>query len=81
MQLNTGQLGAQFAQNDVNAERVWIQGVTGCNVTIAVVDTGIDCSRFNVSLHEFTIHISARVMKVNYMGLFKNELLSFPVQA
>ena len=41
MQLNTGQLGASFAQNDVNAERVWIQGITGCNVNVAVVDTGI----------------------------------------
>ena len=27
-------------ENEVNAERVWIQGVTGCNVTIAVVDGG-----------------------------------------
>ena len=41
MQLNTGQLGASLAQNDVNAERVWIQGITGCNVNVAVVDTGI----------------------------------------
>ena len=29
-----------YVGNDVNAERVWIQGITGCNVTIAVVDEG-----------------------------------------
>jgi len=47
--MNTGQLGVQFVQNDVNAEQVWIQGVTGCNVTVAVVDTGI--IRINLSVH------------------------------
>ena len=40
LQRNTGQQGSDYVKNEVNAERVWIQGVTGCNVTIAVVDGG-----------------------------------------
>ena len=40
-QLNTGQHGNQFIGNDLNVERAWLQGVTGCNVTVTVVDDGM----------------------------------------
>ena len=39
-QLNTGQIEGNFAGNDLNVERAWIQGLTGCNVTLAIVDDG-----------------------------------------
>ena len=38
-QLNTGQRG--IAGNDVNAERAWLQGITGCGSVVAIVDTGM----------------------------------------
>ena len=40
MQLNSGQFGEQFRGNDLNVEPAWIQGYSGCNVTVAVVDDG-----------------------------------------
>ena len=39
-QLNTGQHGQQYRNRDLNIEKVWIQGLTGCNVTVAFVDDG-----------------------------------------
>ena len=38
--LNTGLLGVNFTGNDLNIEKAWLQGVTGCNVTIGIVDDG-----------------------------------------
>lgn len=42
--MNTGQTGViqQFGEDrrDLNVEPVWIQGVTGCNVIVGVVDDG-----------------------------------------
>jgi len=44
LQVNTGQTGViqQFGEDrrDLNVEPVWIQGVTGCNVIVGVVDDG-----------------------------------------
>jgi hypothetical protein len=40
--LNSGQFGEQFSGNDLNVERAWLQGYSGCNVTVAVVDDGLD---------------------------------------
>ena len=39
-QLNSGQFAEQFRGNDLNVEPAWIQGYSGCNVTVAVVDDG-----------------------------------------
>ena len=39
-QLNTGQWGDEFLGNDLNVEPAWLQGLTGCNVTTAIVDDG-----------------------------------------
>ena len=40
MQLNRGQLGLQYIGRDLNIEPVWMQGITGLNVTVSVVDDG-----------------------------------------
>ena len=41
MQLNTGTVsGVAGAGNDIRVEPVWIQGVTGCNSIVAIVDDG-----------------------------------------
>ena len=40
IQLNTGQYGDEYQGNDLNVEKAWLQGLTGCNVTVAVVDDG-----------------------------------------
>ena len=40
MQLNRGQLGLESIGRDLNVEPVWMQGITGLNVTVAVVDDG-----------------------------------------
>ena len=39
-QLNTGQFNSSFAGADHRIQRAWIQGLTGCGVTVAVVDDG-----------------------------------------
>ena len=40
-QLNTGQFNnSNFAGADHRIQRAWIQGLTGCGVTVAVVDDG-----------------------------------------
>jgi proprotein convertase subtilisin/kexin type 2 len=39
---NTGQLGRRYKGNDLRVEQAWMQGLTGCNVTVAVADFGID---------------------------------------
>ena len=39
-QLNTGQYGDQYKNRDLNIEKVWLQGLTGCNVTVGIVDDG-----------------------------------------
>ena len=41
LQLNTGQFGDQYKNRDLKIEKVWIQGLTGCNVTVGVVDDGV----------------------------------------
>lgn len=47
-QLNTGQLGLPGVGHDLNVEPVWIQGVTGCNSIVAIVDDGeAQCSEFH----------------------------------
>lgn len=40
VQLNRGQLGLESIGRDLNVEPVWMQGITGLNVTVAVVDDG-----------------------------------------
>ncbi len=35
-----GQLNATDAGRDMNVERVWLQGVTGCDSVVAIVDDG-----------------------------------------
>ena len=40
MQLNTGQIAPGDAGNDLNVVPAWIQGVTGCNSVVAIVDDG-----------------------------------------
>lgn len=40
LQLNTGQLGASDAGRDLKVERVWLQGITGCDSVVAIVDDG-----------------------------------------
>ena len=45
MQLNTGQTIVSggypdYSGKDLKVERAWIQGVTGCGVTTAIVDDG-----------------------------------------
>ena len=37
LQLNTE---GQYAGNDLRVEQAWLQGITGCNVTVTVVDDG-----------------------------------------
>ena len=39
-QLNTGQYGNEYRGNDLKVEQAWLQGVSGCNVTVTVVDDG-----------------------------------------
>ena len=39
-QLNTGQYGNEYRGRDLKIEKVWMQGLSGCNVTIGVVDDG-----------------------------------------
>ena len=41
LQLNSGQYGNEYIGNDLNVERAWLQGLSGCNVTVVVVDDGI----------------------------------------
>ena len=40
LQLNSGQLGLTDIGHDLNVEPVWIQGITGCNSFVAIVDDG-----------------------------------------
>lgn len=40
VQLNRGQVGLEYIGRDMNIEPVWMQGITGLNVTVAVVDDG-----------------------------------------
>ena len=40
LQLNIGQLGLPDIGHDLNVEPVWIQGITGCNSIVAIVDDG-----------------------------------------
>ena len=40
-QLNSGQYGSQYEGRDLKIEKVWMQGFTGCNVTIGMVDDGM----------------------------------------
>ena len=40
MQLNTGQVSPNDAGNDLNVVPAWIQGVTGCNSVVGIVDDG-----------------------------------------
>ena len=39
-QVNTGQFGNEYRGNDLKVEQAWLQGVSGCNVTVTVVDDG-----------------------------------------
>ena len=39
-QLNTGQLNDSDVGRDLNVERAWLQGITGCGIVVAVVDDG-----------------------------------------
>ena len=48
MQLNSGQLGESYAGNDMRVEQAWMQGLTGCNATVTIVDDG---NMFLCNLH------------------------------
>ena len=41
MQLNSGQFGDTYLGRDLRVEQAWMQGLTGCNITVTVVDDGI----------------------------------------
>ena len=41
LQRNTGQLDSSDAGNDLNVERAWLQGLTGCGTVVAIVDDGM----------------------------------------
>ena len=43
LQLNTGQTLASDAGRDLNVVPVWLQGITGCNSYVAIVDDGEPC--------------------------------------
>jgi hypothetical protein len=49
MRFNTEQLSSQTHGNDNNVKRVWLQGVTGCGVTVGIVDDGKvdDCMQYS----------------------------------
>ncbi len=38
--MNTGQLPVASGNRDLNVERVWLQGVTGCGSVVSIVDDG-----------------------------------------
>ena len=40
LQLNTGQFNASLVGRDHRVQRVWLQGVTGCSIIVAIVDDG-----------------------------------------
>ena len=40
LQLNTEQLGVSATGHDLKVERVWLQGITGCDSVVAIVDNG-----------------------------------------
>ena len=40
LQLNTGQFENKYKGYDLRVEQAWLQGVTGCNVTVTIVDDG-----------------------------------------
>ena len=40
-QLNTGQTLSSERGRDINVEPVWLQGITGCNSSVAIVDDGL----------------------------------------
>lgn len=51
---NTGYPYEPFTGNDNNVEGAWLQGLTGCGVTVAVVDDGkIACSSLQITEHIF----------------------------
>ena len=39
-QLNSGQIGEPYMGRDLRVEQAWMQGLTGCVVTVTVVDDG-----------------------------------------
>ena len=41
LQLNTGQYGSEYRGRDLKVEKAWMQGLTGCNVTVGIVDDGM----------------------------------------
>ena len=41
MQLNTGQYGNALEGNDLNVVKAWLQGLTGCGISVTVVDDGM----------------------------------------
>eukprot|EP00731_Ephydatia_muelleri_P028842 Em0020g486a len=47
--LNTGQTQVSDAGRDVNVEPVWLQGITGCNSYVAIVDDGVDYYHTDIS--------------------------------
>lgn len=48
MQMNDGQFGVNYTGQDLNIERAWLQGLSGCNTTVIVVDDGILTFRLHV---------------------------------
>ena len=44
--LNTGYNtnSGNIAGRDINVQPAWIQGITGCNVNVAIVDDGVECT-------------------------------------
>ncbi len=41
LQLNVGQTSSAIEGNDINVEPAWLQGYTGCNSVIGIVDDGM----------------------------------------
>ena len=59
LQLNTGQF-IEYSGNDINVEPAWLQGWTGCNVTVAVVDDGMVNFLIVKSMHDCIVSCACR---------------------
>ena len=40
--MNAGFFAGKYKGHDLRVEQAWLQGITGCNITVAVVDNGIN---------------------------------------
>ena len=53
IQHNTGQLNSTDIGRDLNVERVWLQGTTGCDSVVAIVDDGKKDKKKNLRNESF----------------------------